>query len=109
MRRSYSGYLFLIPIFVLIFGIYLYPFLNTFLYSFQRTAFGGPQSQFMGLENFRKVLADQKFWPDGIRASAIWTVGNLLVQLIIPLFIALLLNERMKGMSVVRAIILIPW
>ena len=108
MRRSWKGYLFLIPIFVLIGGIFVWPFMNTVWLSFHRSAFGG-SAQFIGLENFQKLLADKKFWPDGVRASAIWTVGNLLMQLVIPLFIALLLNERLKGMSVVRAIILIPW
>jgi len=108
MRRSWKGYLFLIPIFVLIGGIFVWPFMNTVWLSFHRSAFGG-NAQFIGLENFQKLLADKKFWPDGVRASAIWTVGNLLMQLVIPLFIALLLNERLKGMSVVRAIILIPW
>jgi multiple sugar transport system permease protein len=108
MRRSWTGYLYLIPIFVLIVGIFVWPFVNTVWYSFNRTAFGG-STDFIGLENFQKLLDDKKFWPDGVRASAIWTVGNLLMQLVIPLFIALLLNERLKGISVVRAIILIPW
>jgi len=88
-RVSLVTYLYILPILVLIGIIFIYPL-----------------SQ--GLDNYRLIFSEPVFWKS-VRSSLIWTFGNLILQLIIPLGVAILLNQKLKGMHFARTLILLPW
>jgi len=108
VRRKTIGYLFVLPILVLILVIFLYPLISTIRYSLYDIPFGVKQGPFVGLQNYRIIFSEPVFW-QGLRNSVIWALGNLAVQLTIPFGIAIVLNHRLKGIDLVRAIVLIPW
>ncbi len=108
MRRRIIGYLFLLPLLILILVIFLYPLLSTVRYSLYDIPFGVKEGPFAGLQNYRVIFGEPVFW-QGFKNSIVWALGNLALQLTIPFGIAIVLNHRLKGINFVRAIVLIPW
>lgn len=64
--------------------------------------------QFVGGKNFSDLLADPLFWTS-LRLTGVWTIGIVASQLVLGLGVAILLNQRMRGRSVLRGIVLLPW
>lgn len=108
MRRKIIGYLFPLPLLILILVIFLYPLLSTVRYSLYDIPFGVKEGPFVGLRNYRIIFGEPVFW-QGFKNSIIWALGNLALQLTIPFGIAIVLNHRLKGINFVRATVLIPW
>lgn len=104
--RNLAGFLLVVPVMILIFGLYAYPILDLVRSSFFVTR--GGQEQFVGLTNYHKVLSSELFW-QSVRNSFIWTGLSLLIQLTIPLLLALLLNQRFWGNTLARVLMLVPW
>ena len=98
----------LVPILVFLVFIYAYPFARTFFLSFFKISFGQSETNFIGLDHFVDLLQDPVFW-EALGRSFYWTFGNLLIQLTIPIGIALLLNTRIRGINVIRSMIMFPW
>jgi multiple sugar transport system permease protein len=107
-RNSIKGLLFLSPILLLIIIFLIYPFIRVIHLSFFTTRFGFGKMEFSGIKNYVSIFKDEVF-RIGVRNSLIWTVGCLILQLSIPLGLALLLNKKFRGGNIVRSIILIPW
>ena len=100
--------LLLLPIIILLLSIFAYPIARAFFLSFYKVSFGTAQSEFVGLDNFATMFSDPVFW-QGLGNSFYWTVGNLAIQLTVPIALALLLNRRIRGVNFARAAIMLPW
>ena len=104
------GYFFVAP-FVIVFCIFnLWPTVYTFLLSF--TDLRGLQStyNFVGLENFTKLLKDPYFWGALRNTFIIWGI-NFIPQLGIALVISIWLSDlrlKLRGRGLFRAIIYMP-
>ena len=107
-KNSINGYLFLSPILILITIFLIYPFMRVIHVSFFATRFGFGKMEFSGIQNYISLFKDEVF-QTSVLNSMIWTVGCLILQLSIPLGLALLLNKKFRGGNIVRSIILIPW
>jgi len=108
VRRKAIGYFFLLPLLILILLIFLYPLILTVKLSLYNIPFGIKKGPFVGLKNYEIIFSEPVFW-QGFRNSIIWALGNLAFQLSIPFGIAIVLNHRLKGINLVRAVVLIPW
>lgn len=102
--------LFFLAPFMIVFATFLvWPILYSFILSFQNQASGYSleSPEFVGLSNFTRLLGDSEFW---------WALGITLYYaiLIIPtgifaaLFLALLLNNKLKGVSLYRSAYFLP-
>ncbi|MCX6090665.1 MAG: sugar ABC transporter permease [Atribacterota bacterium] len=107
-KKELMQYLYLLPVAIVLLIIFAYPYVRTFLYSFYDISFGGAESSFVGFKNFIYLLTSSFFW-EALLNSLYWTVGNLIIQLIIPLFLAILLNTRIRGIHLARSLIMLPW
>lgn len=108
MRRSWVGPALLTPIAALIVMMILIPLGEGIRQAFIQAPLGIGPGRFVGWANFSRVLGDPVFW-QALKNSLVWTASNLILQLTLPLFIALLLNERFTGNSLVRTVLLTPW
>jgi multiple sugar transport system permease protein len=108
LRREHRSYLLMVPVILLIITIFAYPFIRTFILGFYKISFGASEVQYVGLNNFKGIIYNQAYW-QALTNSLYWTFGNISVQLSIPLFLAILLNKRIRGINFARAIITIPW
>jgi ABC-type sugar transport system permease subunit len=100
---------FLLPIALVVFALIYVPALDTLQTGFtdENLRLRKP-AEFVGLENYARLLADPEFWEVTLRSL-------LLVALVLPLELtlafgaALLLNEHFPGRGLVRGLVLIPW
>lgn len=110
LKKQLLPYLLLGPALLFIVFFMFYPVVNTFQLSLnnyvltQRSEWG-----FIGLENFKKLFfQDPIFWT-ALRNSIVWTISNVILQTLLGLYLALLLNRHFKGRALYRAIAFSPW
>jgi len=108
MKKKTTGYFLFLPLLILILLIFLYPLLSTLFYSFYNIPFGPKEGVFIGGENYRIIFSEPVFW-QGFKNSIVWALGNLVLQLSIPFGIAIVLNQKLKGIDFIRSVVLIPW
>jgi len=77
-------------------------------YGFFSWAGYGPATNFVGLRNYFTILGDSTF-QDALRHNAIIAVLSLVFQGPIAIGLALLLNRKMRGQSVLRVLIFVPY
>ena len=77
-------------------------------YGFFSWAGYGPATNFVGLRNYFTILGDPTFL-DALRHNAIIAVLSLVFQGPIAIGLALLLNRKMRGQSVLRVLIFVPY
>lgn len=108
MRGRESGYRYVAPALGLLGGVALFPLLYVIYLSFHRRLLIFDISKFVGLENYRFLLQDDRFW-NALQNTAYFTAVSVSAQLLLGLGIALLLNRSFRGKDWVRALILVPW
>lgn len=75
---------------------------------FRWNGFGGRPTQFIGLDNFTRLLGDKVFIGD-LWHGLVLIILSVAVQLPIALALALLLNQRIRGRSVYRVLFFMPY
>jgi cellobiose transport system permease protein len=103
-----SPYLFVSPFFILfaIFGAF--PLVFTFWVSLHEWNFIGGKEGFLGLGNYRKVLADKDFWHSVVNTFGIFFASTV-PQLLFALLMAYWLNKRLRGRTLFRMGVLVPY
>ncbi|HEX8342415.1 MAG TPA: sugar ABC transporter permease [Tepidisphaeraceae bacterium] len=62
---------------------------------------------FIGLDNYRTLMRDEIFWIS-VRNTAYYAAVALPVGLVVSLGVAMLLNTRIRGLSIYRTIVFLP-
>lgn len=97
------------PAVLAVFGIILFPLIYTFMISLHNMSLTiESMGDFVGLENYYKVLTDTSFW-DSAGRTAYFSFVSISVEMLLGVMIALLLNEQIRGISLLRTIIILPW
>ncbi len=106
LRKTYTPYLFLLPALVFM-GIFLfYPIADVFRLSF--TDYNMiTEPSFLGMENYQELLSDPIFWKS-LKNSFIYLIGVVPILVIAPIFLAVLVNHKLRGMKWFRAAYYIP-
>lgn len=63
---------------------------------------------FAGLDNFKTVVSDEHFG-QAVKNSILWTIFSVLGEYILGLTTAVLLNQKLRGRTIFRTFIFIPW
>lgn len=110
LGRNLPGYLLIAPAFLAIFAVLIYPLIYAVGLSLRKVVLTAPAGgrPFVGLDNYGAVLAAPYFW-NAVEKTFVWTAANLVLQMVLGLALALLLNESFRGRGVARAALLIPW
>lgn len=100
-------YFFLAP-FLICFGVFMvYPLGQSIWLSLRQT-YGPEYTAFVGLDNFRHLLADREFHL-AARNTFVYTLGSLFIQLPVALGLALLLNRPgLRGRTFFRLVFFAP-
>lgn len=103
------GFLFILP-FLIIFIIFsIYPILRTLYLSF--TNFNGfTDPQFVGVDNYKRLLGDSIFWTAFGNTLKIWLI-NIVAQLGLAFLLTIIFSDikyKIKGLSVFRALFYLP-
>lgn len=101
-----NGWLFLIPSILILFLVMYYPITYAIGTSFTNMSIEG--ANFVGLSNYIEVFKDQTI----IRPlfnTVIYTIFSVFFQLVLGFFAAYYLNFKIKGRTIFRTLLLIPW
>lgn len=104
---KYAPYLFLLPAAVVLVIFFFIPFFQTFLLSFLDYSTNIYKPEFIGLENYIKLLHNPIFY------KVLWNTFIYLfvavpILAIFPLFLAVLINQKIKGVTLYKILIYLP-
>ena len=100
-------YLFLFPAVMLLLVFNLYPTLATLNESLHVKSFINNERLFVGLENFERIFRDPVFWKS-VQVTLWFSILVNPIQIVLALLLALLANQKVRGISVFRSIYLLP-
>lgn len=107
------GYLFILPLFVMVALFLLYPMLDTLSTSLYKISLVNiSRRTFVGLANFRALFTQKSpsFLSDIMRVTLIFVFFSVLLQVGFGLLLALFLHFRwLRGRIVFRNVFLLPW
>ena len=84
------------------------PVLEVFRMAFSKISPANLLKEFGTLENFQ-YLFRQKVFGRVILNTAIWTVAIVGISIVLSIILALVLNEKFKGLAFHRTVLLLPW
>ena len=101
-----APYLFILPN-MLVFSIFtIWPAVSGFNLSFYDSS-DGLKFKSVGTGNYKEILSDSEFW-DAARATAIYTVGFVLISAVLATALGLLLNAQRRGRGAISAAYFLP-
>ena len=85
-----------------------FPFFLSLFYSVSDVTVGSRDIGFVGLENFRRVMASDTFWI-ALKNTLIFTIVSQFFVLLFANMLAMALSSDFHGKWLVRLLILLPW
>jgi multiple sugar transport system permease protein len=106
-RDTGTAVLFLLPLFILVGGLIVYPFGRAIWLSLTDKLVGYPE-RFVGLQNYLYLARDDAFH-DVVRNSFVFTVTSVGLKVVTGMAMALVLNGVVRGRNFYRGLFLLPW
>jgi putative chitobiose transport system permease protein len=107
MFRKQTPYLYLILPAVFMIGFFFLPLFMAFGISLSDYSRDIYHPAFVGLANYTHLTQSAPFW-SALRNTFVFLLGVVPAMVVLPIFLALLLNGKLKGLSVFRSLIYIP-
>lgn len=109
-RAALAGarpYLYLLPTFVFL-GVFTHwPILRTFYVSLFRWNLATPERQLVGFDNYLQLWSTPLFW-QVLRNNVLFALGTVPASLTLALALALLINQRIRGLALYRVALFYP-
>jgi ABC-type sugar transport system permease subunit len=96
------------PALVMFLGFVIFPVVMAAYYGFFSWQGYGPPTDFIGLRNYLTIIQDPAFL-QALGHNGFIVIFSLILQGPAAILLALLLNRRMRGQSLVRVLIFIPY
>jgi multiple sugar transport system permease protein len=85
----------------------IYPLVVSLIRSFQDYDSRADSWRWVGLGNYRELFTSPEFW-HVVEHTAIFTFGGVAIQVVLGTALALFFNQRLRGASIVRVILILP-
>ena len=109
MSQAWQRRLFLLPAVLLTVGVVIFPTVFGVYVSFTDWQLNDPSGRsFNGLENFRRIFGDGRFW-NALRNNFLFVFVGVPFQYAVALGLALLLNQNIRGRKLFRVVFLLPF
>ncbi|MFC4401581.1 carbohydrate ABC transporter permease [Gracilibacillus xinjiangensis] len=103
IKSFFKGVLFLLPS-IILFSVFLfYPLFKTLYLSFFLTDSSGATTVFVGLDNFKAIFTSPLF-VKSLEVTFLFVLYTVPGTVIVSLFLAVLANEKLKGIGLFRTI-----
>lgn len=99
--------LMVLPALILFVTFFIIPLIFTGKYSFYNWTNYSPDTFFVGLKNYKGIIGDGDI-VIGIKNSLIYAFATVILQSFIALPVAVLLNKKLKGRNIFRAVFFCP-
>lgn len=106
-RDAALGLLFVSPMVLGVIGLCLVPFLYVIWYSLHDWNVFTGQFTFIGADNYQRLLTDPLVGRS-LGVTALFMVGLMAVNITLAMVLALLLNQRLRGITAFRAVFFSP-
>lgn len=106
MAQDRTKNIFILPAVIWILLFTIFPLLYAIYTSAWSFRFG-QFNQFVGLDNFRRLFTDQNLHAD-LRLTIIFVASTVVIEMLLGVAFALLLNREMRGKNILRAIMILP-
>ena len=105
--KRYVGLLYIAPWLLGFLIFQLYPFIASFCYSFTDYTLLN-QPQFVGLKNYLTLFTTEKQFLSTMKITGFYALLSVPLKLAFALFIAILLNAKIKGIGIYRSLYYLP-
>ena len=102
-----APYLFLLPAALVLVVFFFIPFFQTILLSFQDYSTNIYHSTFTGLQNYIDILHNPIFYKV-MWNTVLYLVVAVPILAIVPLFLAILINQKIRGITLYKILIYLP-
>ena len=107
-RRKLLGILFILPTILFLAIFVLYPVISNIVLSFTDAKLMKSEFNFVWFDNYVKLFSNKMFLKYSWN-TLVWTFFSVVGQLVLGLCLALLINREMRGGSLLRSFLLIPY
>jgi len=107
LKESFGSFLFVVPALLIFFVFYIYPFFKTFHLSFHEWNGISLKQLFVGFDNFKELMHDEKWWIS-VRNAGYITLIALTFQNILALCLALACDREIRLKRFYRVVFFIP-
>jgi raffinose/stachyose/melibiose transport system permease protein len=108
LKKSKTAYIFILPSLALFVVFFLLPLINTFRYSLLEWSNSILPTGFKGLGNYINIFTKDTVFRIATINNFKLLIIVMIVQLSLPIFLALLLDKKMKGRAFFRLIFFAP-
>ncbi|RKP51500.1 sugar ABC transporter permease [Cohnella endophytica] len=106
---AFVAWIFILPFIVLWAWWFFYPFLQSFIRSFQDVNFAAlDEAKFIGFGNYAKILQDPDFYRALLHSLEIVAI-SVPSQAVLGLLLAILVNKKIAGQGIFRTVFFIPY
>lgn len=108
-REQRTALIFLLPALFLLLLVFGYPILRAFWLSLFTKNLGTElQPIFAGFSNYTRMVGDGRFW-NSLWTTSVFTTVSVILELVLGLGIALVLNQKFAGRGMMRTVAILPW
>jgi multiple sugar transport system permease protein len=107
-REEVLSLLFLLPAVVYIIALVGIPFILAITFSLTDVSIGNTSLDFIGLENFRRILRTPQFQRSLVNSFVITLVAQAII-IILANILAVVLAQDFRGKWMIRMLIMLPW
>jgi arabinogalactan oligomer / maltooligosaccharide transport system permease protein len=112
IKKKLFIYMLITPAFLLLMGVVFYPFIYNIVISFSNMNLRHIKDwELIGFKQYYKVFFEST-QPDFyviFLKTVVWTVVNVFFHVTVGVALALILNQKIKGRSVFRMLLILPW
>lgn len=108
LRESLNYFMFVGPVFIVFASIVLTPFIIGFYYSFTEWNGVADTVKWVGLDNYKYILTEDKDFINSFWITAKYTVFAVILTNIIGFGLALIVTQALKTSSLLRTIFFLP-
>ena len=109
--KKTAPYRYLLPTLVLMIVFLVVPICMVISYSFVDNAVVSPDPALVGLENYKNLFADDKFW-NAVSNTVIFVAVSVIAHLVLGMVFAMLLNSKYfktRTKTIARVVYILPW
>lgn len=106
-KNDYSAYAYVLPAASVLLIFHIFPVIYSFMLSVHQGTLKHPMKTYIGVGNYAAILEDVNFWKSML--NTVWfALSSVPMGIIIALAIAMLLNQKIKGLAIYRTVYYLP-
>lgn len=106
IREAVEGYIFVLPLLIGLIGFTVWPVVRSLMISFCKYNIITPP-RYIGARNYVDLFHDPLFW-QSLKVTTIYSIVSVPLGLVAGLAVALLMNQKVKGIALFRTIYYLP-